>query len=300
MDMNANNFTAHNIRLDDGTQTLPSAGYTMDQHPVTRAVRRLLQNVFQGRLEGKSVIDVGCLEGGYATEFARWGMCSTGLEVRETNYSNCLYVRDHVNLPTLRFIHGDANDIARYGRFDVFFVNGLLYHLDRPRIFLENVARNCNKILILHTHVAFSQPTEGAQIYSLSEPSENEGLRGRWFSEHEDISREDLDRLKWTSWDNKRSFWIQKEYLLQVMRDLGFDLVLEQFDCMPNIVKEMTEGYYPKIDRVMLVGIKSSGLSARPSMPEELRSLRDEVAALRQSTSWRVTAPLRALRRLLK
>jgi len=84
------------------------------------------------------------------------------------------------------------------------------------------------------------------------------------------------------------------------MKDIGFDLVFEQFDCMPNIVKEMTEGYYSKIDRVMLVGIKSDGLSGKPGMSEELKSLRDEVAALRQSTSWRVTAPLRALRRLLK
>jgi hypothetical protein len=86
------NFTAHNIRLDNGTQTFPSAGGTIDQHPVFLSVRRLLQTVYHGCLEGKTIIDVGCLEGGYATEFARLGMTSTGLEVRESNYNNCLFV----------------------------------------------------------------------------------------------------------------------------------------------------------------------------------------------------------------
>jgi 2-polyprenyl-3-methyl-5-hydroxy-6-metoxy-1,4-benzoquinol methylase len=113
-------FTAHNVRLDDGTQTFPSIGYTMDQNPVTRCVRRILHTLYPDGLQGKTVIDVGCLEGGFATEFARMGMMATGVEVRESNYNNCLYVRDRVNLPNLHFIQGDAVDIAEFGQFDVF------------------------------------------------------------------------------------------------------------------------------------------------------------------------------------
>ena len=37
---------------------------------------------------------------------------------------------------------------------------------------------------------------------------------------------------------------------------IGFDLVFEQFDCMEDIVSDMTQGFYHKIDRVMLVAIK--------------------------------------------
>jgi 2-polyprenyl-3-methyl-5-hydroxy-6-metoxy-1,4-benzoquinol methylase len=125
-------FTAHNVRLDDGTQTFPSIGPTMDLNPVTRCVRRLLHTLYGGNFQDKTIIDVGCLEGGFATEFARMGMIATGVEVRDSNYNNCLYVRDRVNLPNLRFIKGDANDIAQFGQFDVFFVSGLLYHIDKP------------------------------------------------------------------------------------------------------------------------------------------------------------------------
>lgn len=264
-------FTAHNIRLDDGTQTLPSLGFTMDQHPVTRCVRRLLHILYPAGVQGKTAIDVGCLEGGFATEFARMGMTVTGLEVRESNYNNCIFVRNRLALPNLSFTKGDANDITKLGEFDLFFVSGLLYHLDRPRRFLEAIAQNCRRALVLWTHVAHAEQNEAARTYSLSGLCENEGLRGRWYPEHGDIPQSELDQLKWASWTNEKSFWIQIEYLLQLLKSFGFDLVFEQFDCMDDILGEMTKGFYKKIDRVMLVAIKS-GLPADqpPNVPETL------------------------------
>ena len=41
--------------------------------------------------------------------------------------------------------------------------------------------------------------------------------------------------------DNRRSFWIQREYLLQTIQEVGFDHVLEQYDALgENIVVAMT------------------------------------------------------------
>ena len=99
-------------------------------------------------------VDLGCLEGGYAVEFARLGMDATGIEARQSNFENCLYVKNHVNLPNLKFLRDDAKNIAHHNKFDVFFINGLLYHLDEPRRFLEQVGRSCNKAMFLHTHIA--------------------------------------------------------------------------------------------------------------------------------------------------
>ena len=84
-----------------------------------------------------------------------------------------------------------------------------------------------------------------------------------------------------------------------MIRDVGFDLVFEQFDYMPDIIREMTDGRYSVSDRVMLVGIKSDAPVEQPAVSDELIRMREEVAALRRSTSWRVTAPLRALARAL-
>ena len=50
---------------------------------------------------------------------------------------------------------------------------------------------------------------------------------------------------------------------MQLLQCIGFDLVFEQFDCMEDIVADMTQGFYHKIDRVMLVAIKSGLMSER-------------------------------------
>ncbi len=322
-----NAFTAHNIRLDDGRATLPSLRWTIDRSTVLRAARTLLGVVYPEGLAGKTIVDVGCLEGGYTTEFARLGMTATGIEVRESNFVNCMYVKEHVNLDNLRFIHDDANNIEHHGKFDVFFINGLLYHLDKPREFLEKAAKNCDKVLILQTHVANAGISEAIKRHSLSEICEHEGLRGRWYPEYEALSAEQLERMKWHSWSNAKSFWIQKEYLIDLIRHIGFDLVFEQFDFMDDVVAEMTGGFYKTDDRVMLVGVmRAAGEDRGPSAGEfwypfppatsvsataspeppatapvsgqdalEIAALRQEIALLRGSTSWKMTAPLRAL-----
>jgi SAM-dependent methyltransferase len=309
-------FTAHNIRLDDGTSTITSDAGSMDEHALTLGVKRVLHVLYPEGLTGKTIVDVGCLEGGYTTAFARMGMTATGIEVRDSNFKNCIYVRDRVNLPNLNFIQGDANDIAKFGAFDVFFVSGLLYHLDRPRQFLEQVAQNCRKALILWTHISHAHQSEASRHYNLSPLAENERLHGRWYADHDDVSKDTLDgQLKWASWGNNRSFWIQKEFLLDLLREIGFDLVFEQFDQMEEIVTHMT-GEYNKFGRVVLVAVKTGLPAFKPTRAIErsgpaiekgfsdtlselvvtkaaLAKAESELAAIRNSSSWRVTQPLR-------
>jgi 2-polyprenyl-3-methyl-5-hydroxy-6-metoxy-1,4-benzoquinol methylase len=251
-------FTAHNILLDDGTQTYPAAGYLMSQNGILLAAQRILRLVYPDGLAGKSIVDIGCLEGGFTTEFARLGMNATGIEVRESNYRNCLRVKAGTSLPNLTFIRDDAANIKHHGPFDVCFVCGLLYHLDEPRKFLTNAADVCGRVMILETHVARAHESPARHLYGLSTLSENEGLPGRWFPEYGEVTTEGLDQLKWASYSNSRSFWIQKEYLLHLLSDLGFDIVLQQFDCDWNIAEQNTTGWRYTHDRELLVGIRSS------------------------------------------
>jgi hypothetical protein len=84
----------------------------------------------------------------------------------------------------------------------------------------------------------------------------------------------DRENRRWASWNNKQSFWIQREYLLQAMRDAGFDLVLEQFDGLgPNIAFEMTKGSYRTSGRSTFIGIKTAYVSeaSTPAVSPGLR-----------------------------
>lgn len=77
-------FTAHNVRLPDGSLTFSEAGGTVDQYPWFKAAKRLMQATFPS-LQGVGLVDLGCLGGGYTLEFARLGNQALGLEVRQSN-----------------------------------------------------------------------------------------------------------------------------------------------------------------------------------------------------------------------
>jgi hypothetical protein len=164
--------------------------------------------------------------------------------------------------------------------FDAVFCCGLLYHLDKPKQFLEAVSAATKKVAILQTH--FSRDTGSTRFFSmfptlamkavarvtgfrpdkfhLSRMTENEGLRGQWFMEFpEEKTFSKRESMKWASWDNRQSFWVQREYLLQVIRDVGFDLVMEQFDHLgPQIGENMLRGYYHTDRRGTFIGIKTT------------------------------------------
>ncbi len=274
-------FTSHNIRLDDGTYTKPDVGFSMDVHPWFLAAKRILEVTFPGNREHLRIADLGCLEGGYTVEFARLGFQALGVDVRESNIEACRYVQSRVALPRLDFVRDDVWNIPAHGAFDAVFCCGLLYHLDRPREFLKLVAGVTKRVLILQTH--FSQAGDSPSLihprrlrralarvlplkntatttHKLSFLAENEGLPGRWFSEfRNERAYRDRANRRWASWNNRKSFWIQREYLLQALRDCGFDLVLEQFDGLgANIAHEMTQGSYRTSGRGTFIGIKTT------------------------------------------
>ncbi len=250
-------FTAHNIRLDNGVFTKPEIGLAIEDHPHFVSARRVLGTVFPGDKSRVRVADLGCLEGGYSVEFARMGFQVLGLEVRESNIAACRYVKANTSLPNLQFSQDDAWNIAKYGTFDAIFCCGLYYHLDRPKAFLKTLSEVTNRLLILQTHFSVDEP--GDDKFQLSPITEHEALRGRWYTEFPtDADFNNRENIKWASWDNRRSFWIQREYLLQAIQDAGFDLVMEQFDSLgQNIADAMMSGYYKTDRRGTFIGIKT-------------------------------------------
>lgn len=254
-------FTAHNIRRDNGSLTKPDEWYSMENHPWFVSAQRILNVIFLGERSHLRLIDLGCLEGGFSVEFARMGFQVIGLEVREASIAACNYVKANTNLPNLEFVKDNAWNIEKYGKFDVVFCCGLLYHFDKPKQFLNILSAVTKKLLILQTHFSMDDETaDSSNKFNLSELSDNEGLIGRWYVEFaSDEALKDRDRAQWSSWDNRQSFWIQREYLLQTIHDVGFDLVMEQYDSLgPNIAESMLRGYYKVDGRETFIGIKTN------------------------------------------
>jgi SAM-dependent methyltransferase len=252
-------FTAHNIRLDDGSLTKPDFPFTMENYPWFISTRRILNTVFPGDRRNVRIADLGCLEGGYSVEFARMGFQVLGVEVRDANIEACKYAKSKTNLPNLEFVKDNAWNIGNYGTFDVIFCCGLLYHLDKPKQFLQMLSSITTKLLVVQTHFSTQVDEVKNDPFILSPLTENEGLMGRWFTEYtNDAEFRKRETTKWASWDNRRSFWIQREYLIQAIRDNGFDLVMEQFDSLgSNLAESLLHGDYTVQRRGTFIGIKT-------------------------------------------
>ena len=212
-------FRSHNIELTPGVWTLPGADPMPTLQPLREAVGILRDNL----PAGSTVLDLGCLEGGFAVEFARAGYDVTGLEVRQSNFARCQYVADRVGLSNLRFRNADAWHAESYGQFDAVFCGGLLYHIDRVAAFADLLASLTNQLLIANTHFAVES---GPQQHRLDPITEHDGYRGRWYTEFPDLATfANREQYHLSSWDNRRSFWLLRDELPRLLADVGFDQV---------------------------------------------------------------------------
>jgi SAM-dependent methyltransferase len=246
-------FTAHNMVLADGTLSIPGE-ILLEEHPLPRAVLRTLDAFFPDRRPGQySVVDLGCLEGGYTALFARAGFDALGIDGRPANIARCEYGPGRLGLPDLRFACDDVHNLADYGSFDVTFCCGLLYHLEDPVTFLRMVSQLTRRVLILQTH--FATDTVPERFPNLSELTTHEGVAGRWYSEHpEDATEEEMLSQAWSSIGNRRSFWVEKRHLLQTLIEVGFAPVFEQYDSLSNVVED---DYIAQWGRSLFVAVRT-------------------------------------------
>jgi 2-polyprenyl-3-methyl-5-hydroxy-6-metoxy-1,4-benzoquinol methylase len=99
-------------------------------------------------LAGKTVIDVGCGVGHLAAHLAKLGCTVTCVDGREKNIK--LLRQRH---PEFKAHVADAerDPLDAFGKFDIVFSYGLLYHLENPMAALRNMAAACREMMLLET-----------------------------------------------------------------------------------------------------------------------------------------------------
>lgn len=257
-------WTAHNIHLRD-------AIYTIAPRIVGDEVklRRILQCVFDltgGTVEGLRILDLACLEGLFAIEFARHKARCLGIEGREANIEKARFAKQVLSLDNLDFVQDDVRNLTteRYGRFDVVLCLGLLYHLDVPDVFsfIERLSEVCRRICIIDTRITLRPRMRyiyNDKIYF--------GTKGE---EHDASDSKEMRMAKlWASLDNNENFWLSRATLYNVLSDAGFTTV---YEC--NVPAEPEK----PADRITVVAIKGEAgrllnaplMAARPrdDMPE--------------------------------
>ena len=257
-------WTAHNIRLTTELTTMPGRPDFLETDLRLKAILRVLECFYRGKLANARAADLGCLEGGFALALAQRGMNVVGIEARERNIEKARLLKQHFDLPNLELVKGDVKNFSRenFGDFDVVLALGILYHLDQPTEWLRQIAGATRNLLIVDSHFAPADQASLALIdpriaqLSALERIDDQGrsYEGRWFFEYgEGVDREGE---VWSAYSNRKSFWLTKESLLRALLDAGFDLVFEQHDYSADSYNH----FAIEFPRVIVVAVKSATL----------------------------------------
>jgi SAM-dependent methyltransferase len=240
-------FTAHNLKLDDGSFTMGNFE-TLNQTPRWLSTQTVIRTFLA---PGDSAIDIGSLEGGYTALMAQEGLNSTGLEIRESNLAAANFLKNNFRTDGhLSFKKGDMHNLQDFGKFDFTYCVGALYHSHQPRKLLAEMISATKKVLLIHTHVAPNEQLFKFEVgkkqlikskikkdywfrfytHDLSKLTVNEGWKGRWYREPYESDENSFDEnLKWASWGNAKSFWPTEEDLVSDLLNSGFRFVFHDF-----------------------------------------------------------------------
>lgn len=182
-----------------------------------------------GTLNGKRVLDLGCLEGGYTIACAMNGAKeAVGVEIRQVSIERCNLVKELLNVNNANFVQQNAKDIdkAELGIFDGIILSGLLYHMNDPYSFLGRCYDiiKSDGIILIDTHVALPQIFGHECSPDITEVNiGSKKYRGRWAFEYEEnASQEQIETFLWASYGNHQAFWPLEESLLRMLSDTGF------------------------------------------------------------------------------
>ena len=179
-----------------------------------------------GDLSGRTVMELGPLEGGHTYQLARAGATVTAIEANTRAYLKCLITKELLGMDACSFLLGDfVKHLEGHPneRYDMVLASGVLYHSTDPVHLLELIARTSDRVA-LWTHYydpeVVSTTPSVARHFS-TEPVEAEH-RGTKLVLHR---RDYLEALKWTGFcggPETSALWLERDGLLTVLDQLGF------------------------------------------------------------------------------
>jgi hypothetical protein len=134
-----------------------------------------------GGVAGRSVLELGPLEGGHTYQLLREGASVTAIEAQTRAYLKCLIAKELLRMTEARFLLGDFMEYLRGEpeHVDICFASGVLYHMLSP---VETIALmgDVADHLFLWTHVYDGEIIRASELLSprfkTSVPSSYEGF----------------------------------------------------------------------------------------------------------------------------
>jgi 2-polyprenyl-3-methyl-5-hydroxy-6-metoxy-1,4-benzoquinol methylase len=187
--------------------------------------------MFQG-FEGKSVLELGPLEGGHSYMMQQAGASKViAVEANNRAFLKCLIVKQILNLTNVQFLFGDFNRYLEQEErlFDIVIASGVLYHMTNP-VRALNLMSSASRNLMLWTHYFDQKEIEERGLSSFYAPVESRSYAGLNISL---AKKSYLEAVKWEGFcggAHDYAYWLTRDSLLALLKHYGFKRIEIAFD----------------------------------------------------------------------
>ncbi len=187
-----------------------------------------------GGVEGRSVLELGPLEGGHSYMLDRAGAAQvTAIEANSRAYLKCLIVKELLGLQRVHFLCGDCVEYLRRPgpAFDVCVASGILYHMQNPAELIALLSARCRGELLLWTHYYDRDLIEAHPVARTRfTGSETRTFGGFAHTLYRHEYQTDLDFLGFCGGSAPHSKWMSRDDVLGCLEFFGFRIAEIGFD----------------------------------------------------------------------
>jgi hypothetical protein len=190
---------------------------------LTWAVERL------GGVQGKTVLELGPLEGGHTYMLEAMGASAvTAIEANPRAFQRCLAVKELLGLTRARFLLGDFQAfLAERGdaRFDIGIASGVLYHMASPVELLASLAEACDALYIWTHYFDATEIVRRPKLHARFGPAERRVVCGFEHAVHPYRYGAERFRGAFCGSGRRRVGWLERDTILGALRWFGFDAI---------------------------------------------------------------------------
>ncbi|MDY6937650.1 MAG: class I SAM-dependent methyltransferase [Cyanobacteriota bacterium] len=186
-----------------------------------------------GGVKGKTVLELGSLEGAHTSMFESWGAASiVAIEAHSRAYLRSLIVKEVLGLQRARFLYGDCIEYLTNNPepVDICCASGLLYHMTNPVKLLWLISRICNGVAIW-THYydrnIINRNPALKERFPSSEEVEYEGFKHTLYRQN---YASELQSEKFIGGQQRYTQWMSRQAILDCLEYLGFGDIKINFE----------------------------------------------------------------------
>jgi hypothetical protein len=178
-----------------------------------------------GGVEGKTILELGPLEGGHTYSLEKSGAKSiTAIEASSKAYLKCLVAKEILGTHRSRFLLGDFEEYLRgtSDRYDAAIACGVLYHMKNPVELIHNLARVTDQVFIWTQYFIKDRLERIPHMkdrFPGDHPAEHAGFH---YTAHRYEYGDFLDTSRFAGGSDEYSHWLSRDDLLGALRHAGF------------------------------------------------------------------------------